>query len=195
MTRLRLPFLPTLFVALAAATMVALGIWQLGRAEEKAALIERSRAALAMSSEVEYPADEAALERVLYRRTTVECVGIRARGSAAGTSAKGAKGWAHRVTCDLARGGVARIDIGFSRDPAPPQWDGGEVRGIIAPGNRIVAASGLAGLEPLAPPDPEALPNNHLAYAGQWFFFALTALAIYWLALRRRVRGREKGEA
>ena len=44
----------------------------------------------------------------------------------------------------------------------------------------------LAGLEPLAAPDPRDLPNNHLAYAGQWFFFALTALVIYILALRRR---------
>ena len=35
-------------------------------------------------------------------------------------------------------------------------------------------------------PDPAALPNNHLAYAGQWFFFALTALMIYVVALRRR---------
>ncbi len=43
----------------------------------------------------------------------------------------------------------------------------------------------------MAPPDPNDLPNNHLAYAGQWFFFALTALVIYWLALRRRWR--EKG--
>ena len=39
---------------------------------------------------------------------------------------------------------------------------------------------------PLAAPDPRDLPNNHLAYAGQWFFFALTALVIYILALRRR---------
>ncbi|HBM05474.1 MAG TPA: threonine synthase, partial [Erythrobacter sp.] len=45
---------------------------------------------------------------------------------------------------------------------------------------------GVAGLAPLAPPDPRDLPNNHLAYAGQWFFFALTALIIYILALRRR---------
>ena len=38
----------------------------------------------------------------------------------------------------------------------------------------------------MAAPDPRDLPNNHLAYAGQWFFFALTALVIYILALRRR---------
>ena len=46
----------------------------------------------------------------------------------------------------------------------------------------------LAGML-LAPPDPGDLPNNHLMYAGQWFFFALTALVIYLLALRKRRRG------
>ena len=58
---------------------------------------------------------------------------------------------------------------------------------MIAPGPRLVASEPpVAGLEPLARPDPSGIPNNHLAYAGQWFFFALTALVIYWLALRRR---------
>ncbi|HSM52948.1 MAG TPA: SURF1 family protein, partial [Erythrobacter sp.] len=28
----------------------------------------------------------------------------------------------------------------------------------------------------------------HLAYAGQWFFFALTALVIYWIAIRKRIK-------
>jgi surfeit locus 1 family protein len=60
------------------------------------------------------------------------------------------------------------------------------VRGVIAPGGVLQAAQPVAGLAPLAPPDPSDLPNNHLAYAGQWFFFALTALVIYVLALRRR---------
>ena len=60
--------------------------------------------------------------------------------------------------------------------------------GILAPGGKIVADPPLAELGPLAKPDPADLPNNHLAYAGQWFFFALTALVIYILALRRRRR-------
>ena len=63
------------------------------------------------------------------------------------------------------------------------------VAGIIAPageGIRLIADPPQAGLEPLAMPDPADLPDNHLAYAGQWFFFALTALVIYVLALRRR---------
>jgi surfeit locus 1 family protein len=32
------------------------------------------------------------------------------------------------------------------------------------------------------------VPNNHLAYAVQWFLFAGVAAVIYALALRRRTR-------
>jgi cytochrome oxidase assembly protein ShyY1 len=37
-------------------------------------------------------------------------------------------------------------------------------------------------------PSAAATPNNHLAYAGQWFLFALAASVIYILAVRRRLR-------
>ena len=55
---------------------------------------------------------------------------------------------------------------------------------------RIVLTSATAGppLRPSAAPGPETISNNHLAYAGQWFFFALAAAVIYLLALRRRGR-------
>ncbi|MGI8942688.1 MAG: SURF1 family cytochrome oxidase biogenesis protein [Qipengyuania sp.] len=184
----RLPVIPTLLVAAAVATMIALGIWQLGRAEEKEALVARAEWALTMSSEVEYARDEPARERVLYRRTSIECQTVLDAGLVAGTSASGAKGWAHRYTCALPDGGQARVDLGFSREPNPFEWSGGALQGLIAPGGRIVAANPPAGLAPLAPPDPRDLPNNHLAYAGQWFFFAVTALVIYFLALRHRRR-------
>ena len=62
------------------------------------------------------------------------------------------------------------------------------VRHFADHGYEVVADPPLAGLEASATPDPHDLPNNHLAYAGQWFFFAVTALVIYWLALRRRWR-------
>jgi surfeit locus 1 family protein len=87
-------------------------------------------------------------------------------------------------------GGEAEVALGWSREPrATVGWSGGGVVGFVAPageGARLVASPPLAGLAQLAPPDPNDLPNNHLAYAGQWFFFAATALAVYWLALRRR---------
>jgi surfeit locus 1 family protein len=70
-------------------------------------------------------------------------------------------------------------------------WDGGDLEGVLAPlgdNFKLIAAVPQAGLEAVARPDPNDLPNNHLAYAGQWFFFALTALVIYILALRKRWR-------
>ena len=65
--------------------------------------------------------------------------------------------------------------------------------GVIASGGVLHAAQIAPGLKPLAPPDPGDLPNNHLMYAGQWFFFALTALLIYVLALRKKWRGSPGG--
>ena len=52
----------------------------------------------------------------------------------------------------------------------------------------IVSAAPAPGLTAPKRPDPESLPNNHLAYAVQWFLFAISALAIYALALRQRWR-------
>jgi len=86
----------------------------------------------------------------------------------------------------------ADVVLGWSRSPDPVHWDGGLVLGTVVPsgelGFKIVADPPRADLEANATPDPKDLPNNHLAYAGQWFFFALTALVIYILALRRRER-------
>ena len=45
-----------------------------------------------------------------------------------------------------------------------------------------------AGLDANARPDPATIPNNHLSYAIQWFLFALTALVIYGIALRKRMQ-------
>ncbi|EDL49005.1 SURF1 family cytochrome oxidase biogenesis protein [Erythrobacter sp. SD-21] len=185
MTR-RIPIIPTIMVAGAIAVMIALGLWQLGRMDEKAALIAQAEQNLRMSSEVAYPRTEAELEQRLYRRTTIFCATVSGATTMAGTSARGEKGVAQRVTCALEDGMPVKVDLGYSRNPQPVAWNGGEVRGTIAPGGRVVAAEPVADLEGLAPPDPRDLPNNHLAYAGQWFFFALTALVIYLLALRRR---------
>ena len=186
MTLRDIPIIPTVIVAAAIATMIALGFWQIGRMEEKVALIAKAEQSARMSSEVGYPQNEEELEERLYRRTTVACADPTGATTVAGTSARGVKGMAQRVTCEMDNGERVAVDIGFTRNPQPVEWSGGEVRGVLAPGGRIVSAQGLAGLEALALPDPSALPNNHLAYAGQWFFFAFTALVVYILALRRR---------
>jgi surfeit locus 1 family protein len=185
----RIPIIPTIIVLAAAGVMVWLGFWQLGRAQEKAQLIAQSEAALASPKEVAFPLAGDRPE-TWFRRSRVDCREVQDIEVIAGTSAKGVKGWAMRATCAGEGDGAYFVDLGFSRRPNPPEWTGGEVTGVIAEGPRLVASPAVAGLEPLASPDPKDLPNNHLAYAGQWFFFALTALVIYGFALRGRFKRR-----
>lgn len=190
MTR-KVPFVPTVVVLVAVCIMVALGFWQLGRADEKEALLARYAAAGSNTEPVAWQHDGAAAEALLYRRSQVECARVFVIDEVAGTAASGEKGWAHRAHCATAAGeGVVLVDIGWSRTPDPVAWTGGPIEGVIAPGPRLVADPAVAGLERLARPDPNDLPNNHLSYAVQWFLFAVTALVIYVLALRRRWRER-----
>ncbi len=184
-----LPIIPTILVVAAVATMIALGIWQLGRADEKEALIARYAEAGDIAESVEWPVGEQAVAAVLYRRSEISCERVSERSAVAGTSERGSKGWAQMARCILPDGNEALVALGWTRAPQGPDWQGGEVSGIVAPGPRLVADPPRAGLGKLASPDPGDLPNNHLAYAGQWFLFALTALAIYVLALRRRRLG------
>ncbi|TCD04944.1 SURF1 family protein [Erythrobacteraceae bacterium CFH 75059] len=189
MTLRQVPLVPTVLVVVAVAVMIALGVWQLGRAEEKRALIAQYRAAVTDAQPAAFPHTASAAARVLYRRTQVRCVSASPAGAVSGTSADGRKGWAHRARCRDANGRDVLVDLGFSDQPVAPSWRGGSVAGVIAPGPRLVADPPLAGLSPLRRPDPSDLPDNHLAYAIQWFVFAGVAVAIYVLALRRRSTG------
>jgi cytochrome oxidase assembly protein ShyY1 len=85
-----------------------------------------------------------------------------------------------------------QVDIGWSLSSDPPAWRGGPVHGVIAPDShyrmRLVADRPAPGLRPSQPPTLESIPNNHMAYAFQWFAFAATALVVYGLALRKRMR-------
>ncbi len=192
MTLRDLPIIPTILVVAAAATMVALGIWQIGRAEEKGALIAAYQNALAKETPIAWPKPEGYAD-ALYRNALVDCEKVRGFDSIGGKSARGRTGWVHIARCDHPGMGAADVTMGWSLSTEPPAWEGGEVIGRVAPYGdtvRLIPAEPVAGLDPLARPDPNDLPNNHIAYAGQWFFFALTALVIYFLALRSRTRRR-----
>jgi cytochrome oxidase assembly protein ShyY1 len=185
----RIPILPTLIVLIAVGVMIRLGFWQLERLGEKEAMLARYEAAQASGSEVRWPDSPAMVERALYHRSQVDCRAVRAPTTLSGRNASGEAGLAHFVTCIDAEGGARQVVIGWSRDPSSPAWTGGSVTGWIAPGPRLVADPPLAGLAANARPDPRDIPNNHLAYAVQWFLFAGVALVIYVLALRGRMRG------
>ncbi|WP_233548222.1 SURF1 family cytochrome oxidase biogenesis protein [Aurantiacibacter zhengii] len=200
----RVPIIPTILVIAAAAVMVALGVWQLGRMDEKEALIAQYEANenLPVLRGFEAfppgpdPNEVAHLDDSLFRTVEIACANPSDWKGVAGRNANDQTGYVHMFACDEAAsddgtGAVLFATIGWSRSPQQPEWNGGTVTGILSTaGNdfEVVASEPRAGLEPLAKPDPSDLPNNHLAYAGQWFFFALTALVIYFLALRRRWR-------
>ncbi len=189
----RLPVLPTAIVVAAAIIMAMLGFWQLDRMKQKEALLARYANSEGQTAEVAWPADGAAAQNLLFRRSRFDC---RPEGTAqpmAGHSARGVTGWAHVQTCVLPGGQKAQLVLGWARDLNPRPWAGGTVTGTIAPGAghevRLIADPPLAGLEANARPDPRSIPNNHLSYAVQWFLFAFTALTIYGLVLRKRLKG------
>jgi cytochrome oxidase assembly protein ShyY1 len=188
---MRWPLIPTVIVAAAVAIMIALGVWQLRRADEKEALIDRYRAA-AGQPPVAWPSVPPADDALLYRRATAFCTEVTGWRSVAGRNRSGRTGWSHIAACRTGgyEGPGMQADMGWSVGHQPPAWRGGEVSGVIAPDRehriRLVSEAPAPSLEPSARPNPEDHPNNHLMYAFQWFFFALVAAIIYVLALRRR---------
>lgn len=188
----RIPLVSTIIVGLAVATMVALGFWQLGRAEEKQALLARYAEAQTMSSQVPWPESEDQAELMLYRRSHIDCKAVHGITVRAGRNAGNEPGQAHYADCETGDGNRVDVVLGWARDVPSSSFDPsalGRIEGIIAPGPRLVADPPQLGLEANAKPDPADIPDNHMSYAVQWFLFALTALAIYALALRKRLRG------
>lgn len=204
MTR-RIPIVATILVALAVASMIALGVWQLQRRHEKEALLALYATNIAKppaAFAAVWPVDDAAL----FRQVSASCGAVTGWKVAAGHGAKGETGWSHIATCGAGAGTPGfNVDMGVSRSSDPPKgWSGGPVHGRVvwtpdgqplvarlfgAPAPRIpmiVSEAAAPGFVPTAPPDPASVPNNHLAYAVQWFLFAGVATVIYGIALRRR---------
>jgi hypothetical protein len=193
---MKIPFLPTLLVGAAVAVMIGLGIWQLQRVQEKSALIALFRQASRLPP-VAWPAIPLGDDSLLYRRASGFCTEVIGWRAVAGRNQAGATGWSHIASCRTGgmEGPGMQVDMGWSNSSAPPAtFKGGKVSGIIERDKdhriRLVSARAATGLMPSAPPSPESIPNNHLVYALQWFFFALAAAVIYVLALRHRQRRR-----
>lgn len=203
---MKFPILPTVIVVLAVAAMIGLGIWQLDRRAEKAALIARYASAGAQPV-MAFPRPPIGDEH-LFRRAAATCLTVVGWSEQAGRAENGAKGWRHIAEC---RTGIealtVRFDMGVSTAPGvTPVWRGGQVTGTVthAPdatpllaslfGKRgpralmLVADDPAPGLAASARPDPSSVPNNHVAYAVQWFLFAAAAAVIYVLALRWRTK-------
>lgn len=201
---MKLPLFPTILVGLAVAAMIGLGIWQLDRRGEKEAMIARLAASRSLP-EMSFPSPPVG-DEYLFRRAGFMCLEVAGWSEQAGRKADGKSGWRHLAECRTGAEGMSvQVDMGVSDQPGiEPAWQGGAVNGIVthAPdstpllaslfGKRpprnlmLIADSPAPGLSVSAPPDPSSVPNNHLAYAVQWFLFAGIAVVIYLLALRRR---------
>jgi len=193
----RLPIIPTIIVAAAVLAMIGLGVWQVRRAEWKEAMLARYEAAQSLPP-VAFPTAPIGGELPLFRRASGLCLQPVTKRVTAGRNRKGDSGYSHIVECRTgAEGPGMSVDIGWSADPnAGKGWKGGPVSGMIAPDKRtrmrLVSSQGFAGLEPSAPPSIASIPNNHRAYAVQWFLFAAIALTIYGLALRGRLAAKPR---
>jgi cytochrome oxidase assembly protein ShyY1 len=189
MTR-RFPVIPTVLVLIAAGIMVRLGFWQLDRLAEKELLLSQYHAAQGSTAELPWAQVMRAPDLALYRHSRLLCARVLGRTGIAGRNAKDAAGIAQYAQCALPDGSQAKVVMGWSTNPTQVgSWQGGLVRGVVAPGPRLVADPPLGGLQASARPDPSEIPNNHLAYAVQWFLFAVTALIVYGVAVRRRMLG------
>jgi surfeit locus 1 family protein len=209
-TTRRVPFLPTVVVAVAVLVMMALGFWQIGRAQQRDAdqkrMIERVNL-----PPVAYPFGTTASNAFRFRRLVATCARVSHWEQRASKSSRDQPGWGYIATCEgAAPGATFEAELGFN--PAPnvkPVWSGGTVsgraklgpdrRGFIdrllwrAPQQRLMIVSDkpAVGLAASKQPTPGDEDNTSWGYAVQWFLFAATALAIYGLALRKRWRERD----
>ena len=204
----RLPVIPTAVVLLAVGVMIALGFWQLGRAQERDAAKAQMVAQFGLPATA-YPFGRPTDQSLLFRRLTAPCDRVSSWETRGGEGIDGRSGWRHIATC-VSGEGTLEVDMGVSPEPGGrPEWTGGQVTGhaVRAPdtstlGDRllrrqaprrlmIVAEEPARGLVASQQPDPADETNSSWSYAIQWFFFALTALAIYALALRKKWRSED----
>ena len=190
----RLPIIPTIIVVAAVALMIGLGIWQLRRAEWKERLLTQYAEAEKLPP-IAFPTGPLRANQLpLFRHATGVCLRIAGKRAMAGENRAGEPGYVQVVDCVTgAEGPGMSVELGWSKDPnAKFSWPGGPVSGVIAPDRRsrirLVAASAPPGLQPSAEPSLASIPNNHRSYALQWFAFAATALVIYGLALRKKLK-------
>ncbi len=203
----RWPLIPTILVLVAVAVMIGLGVWQLQRKGEKEALVALYQRNIAMSALVAYPELPPVADSLLFRKSSVVCLEPVRWDPRSGTDQKGKAGFRMIADCRTgAEGPGVLVDVGIADDFTPPKWTGGIVQGTIVPGPdqptvmqratgkaaparaMLIADVPAAGLRASAVPSADNTPNNHLAYAVQWFLFAAAALLIYILAVRRRLR-------
>lgn len=204
----RIPIFATIIVALAIATMIGLGIWQIERATWKEGLLASYRAAAGAPMLDGLPTG-ADVDRIAFRRASLQCRTTSGPTLLGGPGPDGQTGFRSIVGCALPDGRAMMADLGWHKlgvEPAlPPVGTMVVGRGALIPDDVLAARvfgrkdghvplllvleNPVPGFAPSTPPSVETIPNNHRSYAVQWFLFAAVAGIIYALALWKRLRG------
>ena len=201
----RIPIVATLVVLCALAAMIALGIWQIHRAQWKEGLLASYEAAEGAPLLYGMPHD-ATMDSVAFHRAHVVCTLSTTVTQLGGPNRAGQSGFRNIFGCSLIDGRVMMAVLGWSDVMVKPVLPGagqrieGEGRlipddvlakRVIGEGARtlpvlLVLDQSAAGLQPSVPPAIADIPNNHRSYAVQWFMFAAVAAIIFVLAVLRR---------
>ncbi|WP_246218648.1 SURF1 family protein [Parasphingorhabdus halotolerans] len=201
----RLPIISSLIVALAVGAMIYLGFWQLDRLDQKEALLE-TYAANFDKPPMAFPQLGPVADEAMFRKSSINCLRITDWQDSSGKASNGQSGFRYIANCvTSAEGPGVLVNMGVSNRPnLEIDWQGGVLTGWIteapgesslldrlmgkdtAPGPMLVADKPMASLLAPASPSIEDIPNNHLAYAVQWFLFAGIALIIFLIALRAK---------
>jgi cytochrome oxidase assembly protein ShyY1 len=198
----RLPVMPTIVVVGAVAVLIALGVWQLRRADWKEGLLARYAAA-ENAPPIVFPTVPLRDDQLpLFRHATGVCLRVVGHRAIGGENRSGEPGYVQILDCATgAEGPGMSVEVGWSKDPnAKANWSGGPVSGIIVPDRRsrmrLVAAGAPLGLEPSRIPDVSTAtpvtPAGHRGYAATWFALAAIALVIYALAVRKKLKAEPK---
>ena len=193
MTR-RLPLIPTILVAITVAGCVAAGVLNLQRAKFHQSELNSYRAASRLPP-IAFPTVPLSDEDLpVYRHATGNCLRVAGRRTSVGENQAGEPGFAIIVDCVTGGEGPGMsVQVGWSKDPnAATNWTGGLVSGTIIRDKlsriRLVAASPAPGLAANAPVNATVTvsPQQNRGYALQFFSFAVIAVVIYALAVRKR---------
>lgn len=200
------PVIGTAVVFLLTAFLAGLGIWQLQRAQWKADLIAKLEAAPGQPLLTPKDFYEAmiGLRSVQYRRAQHICRPgpVRPYDLKGGASAAGQGGFLVLVNCNPDNPAPDLVVVaGWTRNPDAMTMSytvDTMFEGLIIerpygdapdkPQFMLIPSEAAPGLQPSRLPSARDLPDNHLAYAGQWFGLALTLIVIYGLWLRRRAK-------
>ncbi|MBV7257317.1 SURF1 family protein [Pacificimonas sp. WHA3] len=206
---MKLPVIPTVMVAIALPILISLGIWQLGRADEKAVILE------AMSAAADLPPAHVTGDDwpggLDFRRVTIMCDFTGPPTAKGGRSAEGTLGYSYFAYCEPAESLKAlTVNVGWDRRPdrevALPRFVSPDKRASVSGLLRyaptkigvmnaipylLIADPALGGLEPSLQPTVGDIPDNHMSYAFQWFGFAAVLAIIYLLFVRGWRRGRD----